>query len=193
MNEAYNELETLPAQYQTDFSEGNVGEFPVDWTLFWRESSWMVLDEPSRLEHVVTPGGSRRALTWDQVGEVRGDTEVSGLVRTSGTGTTMFQLALHVSGDSGSEKSYYIDMRTTNYVRINRNLHSGFTTLKTAELPFTVANDTWYQVVLQREGDTLRGKLWPYDEEEPGEWQIEVVDDSLITAELEFLTLLQIG
>ena len=179
LNEAYAGLEIMPAQYKTNFAKYEAGEPPFDWTPFWQESSWTVLDEPSRLEHVVTPGGERRALTWNEVGEIRGDTEVSGLVRASGTGTTMLQLALNVSGVSGSESSYYLDLRTTDYVRLNRLLNGSYTTLKSVELPFTVANDTWYQVVLQRKGDTLRGKVWPFGEEEPAEWQVEVTDDAI--------------
>lgn len=77
LNETYAGLEFISAQYETDFAKSEAGEPPVDWTPLWRESSWTVLDEPSRLEHVVTPGGKRRALTWDVVGEVHGDTEVS--------------------------------------------------------------------------------------------------------------------
>lgn len=41
-----------------------------------------MLDEPCRLEHVVIEAGNgRRALTLDEVGEVHGDVEVSGVVR----------------------------------------------------------------------------------------------------------------
>ncbi|GIO23447.1 M14 family zinc carboxypeptidase [Oceanobacillus sp. J11TS1] len=177
LNQAYAGLKSAPAQFETDFSKNNVGETPSDWTRFWNDSNWTVRENPIRLEHDVEAGG-RSALAWDLVGEIRGDVEVAGLVKAFGNGTTLFQLPLHISGNSGSENSYYLDLRTAGTVRINRNLNSGFTTLKNKKVPFTVEEDTWYQAVLQREGNMLRGKVWPFGEAEPEEWQVEVVDES---------------
>ena len=51
--------------------------------------------------------------------------------------------------------------------------------LKTSKVPFKVENNTWYHTVLRREGNVLLGKVWPFGQEEPDEWQIEVVDESL--------------
>ncbi|QKY70374.1 serine hydrolase [Lentibacillus sp. CBA3610] len=172
-----------PDQYATDFTEYETGEQPDDWSTLWRDSSWTVLDEPRRLEHL--PDGGRRALVWDKVGEVRGDVEVSSVVRASGVNNTLFQQGLHMSGSAGDEDFYYIDMRSpdasssANRVRINEVQNGSFSLLGSAELPFTVEEDTWYQVVLQRDGDKLRTKVWPYGEEEPDDWQVEVTDDSL--------------
>lgn len=177
LNNAYSGLVSAPAQYRTNFSHYNVGGAPEDWTSYWNESQWTVLDNPSRLEHDVASGG-RSALAWDQVGEVRGKVEVAALVKPTGSGTTLFQLPLHISGSQGSENSYYLDLRTTGSVRINRNLNSSFNVLQTSQVPYTVTDDTWYHAVLQRDGDTLRGKVWPFGETEPVEWQVEVVDDA---------------
>jgi hypothetical protein len=165
-----------PVQYETDFSENEVGKQPDNWSTLWRNSDWTIFDEPSRLEHNVTAGGGRRALTWDEVGNVRDDVEISGLVRASGSGTTMFQIHLHASAPFGNENSYYLDLRSTDYVRINRNLNGAFSTLESSELQFAAEEYTWYNVVFQREGETLRGKVWPYGEEEPEEWQVTAED-----------------
>src|SRR5699024_4898936 len=103
--------------YKTDFSEYNVGEVPGDWKTLWRESGWDIKKDPSRLEHFVTDGGKRRVLTWDEVGEVKGNVEVSAVVKSANVGgSTMFQLHLHGFGEAGTETSYYLDLRTTDAV-----------------------------------------------------------------------------
>jgi len=167
--------ETAPAQYQTDFSDTESG-VPADWTMQWRDSNWEIKDEPHRLEHFVDSAGGRRLLTWDTVGEVHGDVEVAALVRPRGSGSTLFQLQLHASGEAGSENSYYLDVRTSNSVRINRNLDGSFSTRATSSLPFIVNENTWLNVVLKREGSMLKGKVWPYGADEPEDWSITVED-----------------
>jgi len=167
---------TDPAQYETMFEEGDVGEYPEDWSMQWRDSGWELLDNPRRLKHEVDSSGGRRALFWDEVGEVNGDVEIAGLVRPSGSGTTMFQMHLHASGDKEAENSYYIDLRTNGSVRINRNLNGSFSTRETAKVPFDVDENVWYQVVFQRDGDMLKGKIWPYGKEEPTDWTVTVED-----------------
>jgi hypothetical protein len=167
--------ETEPAQYQTDFSDTDSG-VPSDWTMQWRDSNWEIKGEPHRLEHFVDSAGGRRLLAWDTVGEVHGDVEVSALVRPRGSGATLFQLQLHASGEAGTENSYYIDVRTNNSVRINRNLDGSFSTRTTASLPFIVNENTWLNVVFKREGTMLKGKVWPYGADEPQDWSITVED-----------------
>ncbi|GAB3798039.1 M14 family zinc carboxypeptidase [Virgibacillus kimchii] len=167
--------ETAPAQYQTDFSNNESG-IPSDWTMQWRDSNWEIKGDPHRLEHYVDSEGGRRLLAWDTVGEVHGDVEVSALVRPRGSGATLFQLQLHTSGEAGSENSYYLDVRTSNDVRINRNLDGSFSTRATSSLPFIVNENTWLNVVLKREGSMLKGKVWPYGADEPEDWSITVED-----------------
>lgn len=178
LDRAYSELQTKSAQFFTNFSEYNVGESPFDWSTLWRESGWTIKDHPRRLEHVVTEGGKRRVLTWDEADTVYGDVEVSTLVRATDEGTTMFQVHLQGYGDAGSESSYYLDLRDTGHIRINRNLDATFTVLKSEQVSFATDPNTWYQVVFKREGYMLKGKVWPYGEDEPDNWQVEVEDDS---------------
>ncbi|WP_164215903.1 M14 family zinc carboxypeptidase [Virgibacillus sp. YIM 98842] len=178
LNDAYSMLQVRQVQYQTDFSESEIGKIPANWSTLWAGSDWKVADNPSRLVHTVIPGEGRRALVMDEPGYVKGDVEVSSLVRTSGTGTTLFQLQLHASGDVDSENSYYMDLRTTGYIRINRNIDGAFSSRTNARLPFEVVPDEWYHAVFQREGNILRAKAWPLGEEEP-DWQVEYVDDNL--------------
>ena len=178
LDKAFSQLQTVSKQMDTDFSEYNVGEAPSDWSTLWRDSGWTVKENPSLLEHYVTEGGKRRVLTWDQPGIVYGNVEVSSVVKASTDGVTMFQVHLHGSGSAGSESSYYLDLRNTGHVRINRNLNGGFSVLKTAKLPFEVKTDSWYQVVFKYEDASLKGKVWPYGQDEPENWQVMVEDEN---------------
>src|SRR5699024_2889395 len=128
----------------------------------------------------------RQALTVDEPGDggvVRGDVELSALVRGVNN-DTLFQLGLHLSeGDPGDANAYYTDARlhtasSANNARIGRHLDGSFSVLGRNELPFTVAENTWYRVVLQREGNHLRTKMWPDGEEEPQDWVSTVWDTS---------------
>lgn len=175
---------TDPANYETDFYRYAVGEQPHDWSTQWRDSNWTVLDEPRLLNHYVDSAGGRRALTWDEVGDVHGNVEVSALVRPDQVTATMFQLGLHISGDAGNENAYYADIRhpsvsSANRIRINKYENGNYTLLASAVLPFPVEEDTWYHVVLQRDGNNLRAKAWLYGEEEPEDWQVVTLDSSL--------------
>ena len=175
----YNAYASLAAQYSTNFSEYEAGQAPSNWSTLWRESGWTVKDDPSRLEHFVTEGGGRRVLTWDKAGDITGDVELSALVKAN-PGNTMFQIHLQGSGNAGGENSYYLDLRSSGNVRINRNMNGGFTVLQSSSIPFTPEGNQWYQVVFQRDGTTLKGKVWPYGEEEPEDWQVEVNDSNFI-------------
>lgn len=175
-----------PLQYETAFIGDKANESPDNWSSLWKDGSWTVLDNPHRLQQVVTGSGGHQALGPNKVGNIRGDVEVSGVVRASGKSSdTLFQMALNMSGVSGSQNSYYVDIRSpgasssANRVRIGRYVDGSYKLLKSAKLPFTVANDTWYQAVLQRKGDTLRAKVWPYGEKEPGEWLVKADDPVL--------------
>jgi hypothetical protein len=171
--------QTDPAQYATDFTEDELGGPPAHWSTMWRESRWTVLDDPRRVEHVVlgSDGGSK-ALTWDHADEVHGDVEVSGVVRANYHPSTLFQIGFHFTGEEGSENGYYMDLRTSDSVRINSWQEGSFTQHSSQSVPFTVMEDTWYQVVLQREGNVMRAKVWPYGEEEPEAFQVTATDNS---------------
>ncbi|WP_164215159.1 M14 family zinc carboxypeptidase [Virgibacillus sp. YIM 98842] len=178
--------ETGPAQYETDFKEYEIGTAPDDWSPLWRESNWTVLDEPYRLEHQsIGDQLTRRALTWDDVGEVRGDVEMAAVVRARNTGLSKFQLGFHMSGTmdaTSSRNAYYIDIYENGSrleVRINQFLGGSFSVISRSDLPFTFTEDSWYQVAVQREGNLIHAKVWPFGEEEPEEWQVTAYNGSL--------------
>jgi hypothetical protein len=163
-----------PAQYETDFSGYPAGSAPSDWTTWWRESDWTVLDDPSRLQHTIGTAG-RRALTWDEPGNVVGDVEIFGVVRGR-SANTLFTLPIYVSGTAGAENGYYVDTRQPDgLVRINRYLDGNLTTLGSAS--FDWESDVWYRVLLRREGDTLRAKIWADGDTEP-DWMLTATDET---------------
>ncbi|WP_166353754.1 N-acyl-D-amino-acid deacylase family protein [Phytoactinopolyspora limicola] len=173
-------METPDADGETfvaDFTGGEVGQPPAGWTRHWRDGSWTIADDPRRLRMGSTSG--RRALTWDDVGDVDGDVEMFGRVRARGH-STLFHLGILTSGEASSETSYFIRARvqehdsTPNQLQVGRYLDGGYYTLDSATMPFPVQHDAWYRVVLRRAGNMLRGKMWPDSADEPLDWQVQV-------------------
>lgn len=141
----------------------------------WRDGSWIVFDEPSRLKHEVVSGG-RQVLTWDEVGEVYGDVQLSGVVADS---STHWQLSLHMSGEAGDEDYYYITARDSENgtsLALNRVKNYYYSVLDEIELAYYLEENKWYQVLLNRSGTTLSAKVWSFDEEEPADWQLIAED-----------------
>lgn len=172
---------TPPGQAATDLSDQDVGEPPRGWSMRWRSSDWTVLDDPRRVRHVVGGSSGRRSLTWDEVGDdghVQGDVELYGVVRSSPTGNTLFQLPLHVSGETGNESAYYVDLRVDqSALRINRYADGSFTSIGRYD-GVVPQRDTWYRVRLRREGDQLMARIWQDGEAEPDEWQAVATDNT---------------
>jgi hypothetical protein len=167
------------AQHQTDFSGTTTGEPPQGWSVEWRESDWRVEGIPPVLRHLVDDGGGRRALAWSVPGDgglVHGEVELFAVVRVQAPmPQTRFQLAVHLSGEAGSENAFYLDTRSDGTVRLNRYRSGTFGTLASASLPFAVEAGAWYRVVLRYRDHTLSGKVWPDGTAEPEGWQVETV------------------
>ncbi|WP_160141808.1 M28 family peptidase [Salicibibacter halophilus] len=174
-----------PEQYATDFTDYEVGEAPNDWSPIWQgeEDQFTILDEPNRLQHMTESGV--RGLTPDEVGDIYGDTQIFGLVRGEDIHETMFELGFHMSGSPDSENGIYADAQMPdaesdeNSVRIMQRSEGSTETLDTAELPFTLEEDEWYRVVLQRQAEALQVKMWPDGEEEPDDWQITTTESTM--------------
>lgn len=162
--------------FSTDFSEYEAGGIPNGWSERWAGGNWRVQDDPRTLV-LETDGQARRVLTWDEVGEIEGDVEVFGLVRGNSS-QTLFQLPIHVSGSPGAETSYYVDASVLyGQIRINHYHNGAYSTL--ANKDRTIRPDVFYRVVLQREGTTLRAKMWRDGTAEPDAWDLEVEDSAL--------------
>jgi len=167
-----------PRQYSTDFTDDEVGETPADWSPIWQgeEDQFTVLDDPNRLQFLA--GSGVRGLTSDVVGEIFGSAEIFGLVRGDNVQGTLFEIGFHMSGSSTYENGIYADAQMPDEdsdestIRIMER-HGGSTqVIASEELPFTLEEDEWYRVLLQRDADALRLKMWSDGEEEPEDWQI---------------------
>lgn len=167
---------SAPAQHFIDFSDEQAGSVPADWSMPWTHSDWTVRDDAAGIRHRVDNAGGRRALVWDEPGEIVGDVELYTRVRAE-SANTLFQLPLHVSGEAGSENAYYVDLRAEqSALRINRYSDGSFATLGSAN--FEPAQDTWYHLRFRREGFQLMARVWPDGEDEPDQWQVIVNDNT---------------
>lgn len=165
---------TPPGRHLADFSRVDPGTPLRDWTELWEDGSWSV-DRALRQEAVAE--SARRALAWEQPGEIVGDVEVLARVRGN-SDSTLFRLALHLSGGPGEENAYYVDLRKpAKQIRINRYAGGRFSTLATAD--FTVERDRWYLVRFRREGNDLHARIWVDGEEEPDGWNLTANDRAL--------------
>ncbi|MBL6276097.1 hypothetical protein JMF97_07980 [Micromonospora fiedleri] len=167
------------APQSIDFRGQAAGTAPAGWSSVWRDSEYRVQPDPARLVHRATTSG-RQALSPDAVGQVTGDVEVSALVRIFSTSGTQSVLFLHAGGAPGAENAYYVDFRgetgSLRY-RINRYQNGTFTTLRNGpNLAAAPIVGMWYEMVLQRTGNLLRFKVWPYGADEPDSWMLEVSD-----------------
>lgn len=165
-------------EFWTDFSEHTAGQAPTGWTSRWNPLAAVIRDAPRRLElHPTTE--SRALYTFDAAGEITGDVEIAGVVRTRAPmPNTRFQLHLHASGDGVTTTSYYVDVQNTS-LRINRYSPSaGFNNLASASFPGYQA-DTPYHVVLRREGTNLMAKIWPLGQPEPAGWMVQTTNTVL--------------
>lgn len=178
--------------FETDFSDDIVGQPPSGWSSVWRDGDWEVLDDPRRLRLVIESAGSRRGLSPNAVGDnghIEGGVTVSTLVRGESVSHYQFYLGLHLSGEPRSENGYLLFVRPphasdANHVSIGRYQEGSFTTLASARLPFELDGDTWYRMRFEREGSTLRGKIWrDGTDEEPENWQVSVDDGVALFSE----------
>ena len=161
------------------FSESAAG-LPDGWSDVWQEGQWSTVGQEFPVLHQhTTNSGPRRAASPDAVGQVSGDVEAHATMRVPGdfTSDTRYGLGVHLSMSDNGGTGYYTDVRAGE-LRINMyNTEGNFQVLARQDFPFgEVETDVWYNLVLQREGDTLRSKIWPYGEDEPAEWLVSVDD-----------------
>lgn len=169
-----------PTQHTFDFTDLETGEAPQGWSPIWQgeDDEWTLQDDPTSLHHVARSGV--RGLTSDDVGEIYGSVEVFGLVRGSNVQDAMFQMGFHMSGSPSSENAIYADAQMSdNSVRIVQRSAGSVKTLGSETLPFTLEEDKWYRVLLQRDSAALQVKMWPDGEEEPDKWQVTVVENNM--------------
>jgi len=167
-----------PARHLVDFSRlGSEAPSLRDWSQPWEPGSWVVEPESRALLQEAEEDSARRALVWEKPGEVVGDVELLARVRGN-SDSTLFRLALHLSGGPGRENAYYVDLRkSAKQIRINRYAGGRFATLKTA--PYTVEADAWYFVRFRREGRDLHARIWADGEDEPESWNLSASDRTL--------------
>src|SRR5690625_1610660 len=121
-------------QYQTDFSEYEVGTVPNDWSYRWSPSNWSIMQGSHNL--LVLSSGSqsgRWALSWDEVGQVEGDVEMFGIV-SADTEHSLFSWPIYISGGPGEETGYFFNANINlGTLRIGRYNEGDFSELASKE------------------------------------------------------------
>lgn len=178
----------------TDFSEYPVGLKPADWQHRWITTggtlgSWRVQrDSTGQFEGnsklvLTTPSSVRRALSWDRIGEranVRAHTRLrlsddtlvwSAGITVVGAGHRFQEGEIgyswrfrHLDGFHGVQLMRFVNGVNKSLVRI----------------PFPYEANKFYHLMLERNGDALRGKVWADGSPEP-DWQVAVTDTMLKT------------
>jgi hypothetical protein len=175
--------------YSTDFTNYPSGSNPSDWTSRWHsvDSDWNINSSASfvgnqYLELNTSDGNARRAISWDDVGDVQ-DVEILALCRhpeyTDGIGWS--RLYTRGSGDSTSESAYYggigYQSDGNNYELQIGRYDQGFDILKSFALPDTFGD--WIWIRFQTIGTEIKAKFWEYNSIEPSDWDIAVSDSAL--------------
>lgn len=170
--------------YTTDFSEYTIGVNLSDWTDFWsvgnntyyaqtNSGDWKVGTKHCDFQQTAD---SRKAITWDDIGSVNDTdiiTKINANTFTSGDGARVFS---RVSGTSGSENSYHINVRSQD-ILLGKYV-SGVSSILVSKA-WTYANNANYWVRFQVNSTALKVKIWAEDVIEPNDWLIDTTDSSL--------------
>ena len=169
----------------TDFSDYPLDLQPAGWTKRWSTNgSWTVQADTSgtfagnaKLVLNSTNASGRKAFSWDPLG-TPSDVRLHTRVRMSTiNGGWMAGLIIAGGGTSPSTINGY-SWRFRNYngfygVELTRYVNGQYKFL--GQHPFAFQANTFYHLVLEKEGTSLRAKVWTEGEAEPA-WQIEAVD-----------------
>ena len=174
----------------TDFSEYTPGVQPEGWTQRWDSTAYFTVaaDSGTTGSQVLqwsATGQSRNrwGLAWDGFGD-RGDQEVltDFRIRSLGGGTTVYYLgaaAVRITGTAADEGGYavfFVTVPSTGAKSVVLGTWSSgaYVQLGSHDMEWTL--DTWYSVRLRALGTTIRARVWPRGEAEPGTWQLTATD-----------------
>ena len=172
----------------TDFSDYPADQAPADWTERWKTSGsdWTVRTDVTgevrggaKLVQSV-PGYGRKALSWDRLG-TPSDVRLHTRVRMSRINAGwMAGLVVAGAGSEGAETGYrwsfgnYKGFWGLSLARYQNGVHTPL-----GNHAYEFQPNTFYHIVLEKQGTALRAKVWADSEPEPSQWQVEVTDDVL--------------
>lgn len=181
----------------TDFSEYPAEDaVPEDWTVRWATSGWGTVTSPTLIApyrweetwHRTTTFGWRTiaspaVLRSQTVGRLacvyRHDTLIESVrakYRSSLASSGAYgRCLLRVSGSSGAEHGYMCELVDNNVFRIAKYDGSA-THVPLDSVAFSWSTSTWYWMHVEYVGTTLRAKVWPDGDTEPGSWMVSASD-----------------
>jgi hypothetical protein len=174
----------------TDFSEYAPGAQPAGWTQAWDPTPhFVVVDESGAMGGRVlqwsATGQSRNrwALAYDGLGE-RTDQSVytEFRVRSLGGGTSAYYMgaaAVRIGGTAADERGYavfFVTVPSSGAKAVVLSTWSAGAYVQLGSYTTDWQLDAWYSVRLEAVGTTLRARVWPRGEAEPGSWHLSATD-----------------
>ena len=124
------------------------------------------------------PSSNGRAfLAWHTLGQFK-DGRVLGRVRNTSTSNWQGRLHLRTSNHASTAHGYLAGLEGGNELVIHAYVNG--TTYPVGSTAFNWSINTWYWILFEAEGTTLRAKAWAGAiDDEPAEWMIEETDTSV--------------
>lgn len=166
------------AQYFTDFSEYSIGSFPSDWNTEYSEGGASVISEATATggtELDSSPFFSGEyAISWSIAGNVQSEpVQIYSRLKSPGNWANV-RVALCGSGDEFNRNSYELRVISSG-PSIIRYVNDSFSNIASASSQVSgLDNNQYYHFRFEKDGSTLRAKLWqgtaePY-------WQVTATD-----------------
>lgn len=176
----------LQTTYFTDFADNTPAGAPADWSAGWGTLSKTVtventgLPADAGLQALKISGGSggRYALKWDLPLTPAGDAGVLARMQRSADVDNAMRLMLAGSGAAGSETAYVLSLRGGVVNTLHLLAFEDGIATDIQQIAFTVQENAWYWLELERSGTTLRGRAW-LDGEGPPDWLVSGLGDAL--------------
>lgn len=169
------------AQYFTDFSEYSTDSFPSDWNVEYDEGVSEVksrVDASNGMVLLSNPFyNGEHAVSWSDAGDSsNGPVQIYARVKAPTTQANV-RIALCGSGDEGYRNLYALRIRVSG-PSIIKYVNDSFYEIGSSYYEVSNFDSTeYYHLKLEKDGSTLRGKLWQ-NTAEPS-WQLTVTDTSL--------------
>lgn len=169
--------------YVVDFSFSEIGTTPAGWSPKYASSNddWRTVSESSprssALLRFSSENSTRHALSYDEIGSAS-DVDILSLFRVtelSQNPTSGGRLILRGSGSDGSESGYFLNVRDERF-GIWRYVDGDSDRLSEWGSP---DESQWYFGRFRADGEQLRARVWPHEEDEPDSWDADVTDGAL--------------
>jgi hypothetical protein len=164
----------------TDEPDTATGVLPPNWTRRWGTGSWRIFNGFLQLAGVTNV---REFASWDVPGEFS-DGEVLASVHTSSVSNNQNAVRIRCTGESGSERGYYVELFGGTAVQLRKYTSDGAIILATLSVSWNTA--TFYRLRIRADGNVIKAKFWQTTEPTTGGpdddgYQLKAIDDDFAT------------